>query len=207
MRIILAFFISLCISIGLFLGMQFMIHNNKISKEKKSVERLVYLREKVDENIKVKKRIKPKKRQEKKPPKKIKIVKTKIRTKVNKNVEIKAFKMDMKNIDVSLVSSLSGAQVSRNILGDKKITFVDTNTLVALKRVNPRYPRMAQRRKIQGYAKMTFLIDEKGKVSNVKVVESKPRKVFNEASINAIKKWRFKTNKAQNAIITFKFRL
>lgn len=85
--------------------------------------------------------------------------------------------------------------------------------LTTLNRVNPRYPRRAKIRREEGFVQLAFKIDSKGFVLDVKVIDSKPKGVFEEESINAIKKWRFKPSKDdiegtfKNATITFNFRL
>ena len=163
---------------------------------------LVYLREKNDTNIERKRRVKPKEPLKKPPVKKIKIVKTNLTPKVNQNVKIKPFKALAKNIDISAISSLSGAQVE---MGGG---LLDANSLRALKKVNPKYPRRAKMKKQGGSVQLAFDIDKEGLVSNVKILDSKPKGVFEKSSLRAIKKWKFKPNEFdRTASITFNFRL
>lgn len=171
-------------------------------KDSSQTRHLVYLREKNDTNIERKKRVKPKEPLKKPPVKKIKIVKTNLTPKVNQNVKIKPFKAVAKNIDISAISSLNGAQVE---MGQ---TLLDAHSLRALKKVNPKYPRRAKIKRQDGFVQLAFDINTIGIVSNVKVLNSKPKGLFEKNSIKAIKKWKFKSNEFdRSASITFNFRL
>ncbi|QKJ21857.1 energy transducer TonB [Poseidonibacter lekithochrous] len=202
MRLFFALLVSVGICIGLFFGMHLMTSSNASNITESSKNRpLVYLREKNDSNIERKKRVKPKEPVKKPPVKKIKIVKTNLTPKVNQNVKIKPFKALAKNIDISAISSLSGAQVEMGGL-------LDANSLRALKKVNPKYPRRAKMKKQAGSVQLAFDIDKEGLVSNVKILDSNPKGVFEKSSIRAIKKWKFKPNEFERtASITFNFRL
>lgn len=209
MRVVVAIVFGVLISIGLFFGMHLMISSDsKYIKETKNNPHLVYLRDKQDTKVQKKKRIKPKKPPKKEPVKKIKIIKTNITPKINKNVKIKPFHSNVvpKSIDISAISSLSGAQVESPTIAEP--TFYDANSLQVLRKVNPRYPRRAKMRKLEGSVQLSFLIDKEGNVSNVLIVNSNPKNAFDKVSITAIKKWKFKaSNEEKNATITFNFRL
>ncbi len=162
---------------------------------------LNYLREEKDSKIKKEERIKPKKPIEKIEPKKIEIVKTKINTDIDKNVKIKPLKV-VQNINISAISSLNGTKIAVNT------GLFDANNLQTITRVNPFYPRKAKIRKKEGYVKLQFHITADGQVTNVIVLKAEPAEYFEDSSIKAIKKWRFKpTGSAKDATITFNFRL
>ena len=59
-------------------------------------------------------------------------------------------------------------------------------------KMEPRYPRKAARRRIEGWVKVEFTITESGTVTNAVAVESKPRRTFDRSAVQAIRKWRFK---------------
>lgn len=63
----------------------------------------------------------------------------------------------------------------------------------ATRRVPPQYPSRAQRRGQEGYVVVQFLIRPDGSVdtSSIKVLESRPRQVFERAARRAIADWRF----------------
>ena len=59
-------------------------------------------------------------------------------------------------------------------------------------RVNPKYPMDALRNGVQGWVKLAFDISEIGQVINVKVVDSEPKRVFDKAAKQALKKWKYR---------------
>jgi TonB family protein len=63
--------------------------------------------------------------------------------------------------------------------------------LVPLNRVNPNYPRRALARGIEGWVELQFTIDETGAVIDPVVVASSPQDVFDNATINAVSRWRY----------------
>ena len=61
-----------------------------------------------------------------------------------------------------------------------------------INRVAPRYPINAIRQGREGWAKLSFVIDEQGKVSNVLVIETSGSKDFAKAARSAVLKWQYK---------------
>lgn len=59
------------------------------------------------------------------------------------------------------------------------------------RQAQPGYPAAARKKGITGYVLMSVLIDKNGNVSQVKVLESNPPGVFDQASREAILKWTF----------------
>jgi protein TonB len=57
--------------------------------------------------------------------------------------------------------------------------------------VQPRYPPMAFRRKVEGYVEVQFTVLADGSVSDVSVVRSEPRAMFDREAISAMQKWKF----------------
>jgi protein TonB len=57
--------------------------------------------------------------------------------------------------------------------------------------VSPSYPARARAQGVQGYVKFKLLVDADGGVVEVRVVDSKPRGVFDDAATAAIRRWRF----------------
>lgn len=202
MRLLTALFLSFSICIGIFFGMHLMTSSSTANVNKKTkTHHLVYLREKRDSDIQKKKRIKPKE-PKKVIPKKLRIVKTKIAPKVNPNVKIKPFKTVAKNIDVSSISSLNGALVNIGL------DLLDARTLQAKRKGRAKYPRRAKLKKIEGYVQLVFDIDTKGNVSNIQVVEAKPKDIFNASAVKAMQRYKFKEMKEQRtATMKFNYRL
>jgi protein TonB len=57
--------------------------------------------------------------------------------------------------------------------------------------VQPTYPRDALRDGVSGEVTVAFTVNPDGSVSGASVVSSNPRRVFDNAALEAIKKWRF----------------
>ncbi|MFD2437791.1 energy transducer TonB [Modicisalibacter luteus] len=66
------------------------------------------------------------------------------------------------------------------------------------RRVPPEYPRRALRRGIEGYVEVRFTIQPNGRVDqgSLRVVEARPRNVFERAAMRAIADWHFPTASA-----------
>jgi len=63
---------------------------------------------------------------------------------------------------------------------------------MVLSRIPPRYPYRAERKKIEGWVKVSFVITAQGTVQDAIVVDAKPKGIFDKAALQAILKWRFK---------------
>ncbi len=59
-------------------------------------------------------------------------------------------------------------------------------------RTEPRYPRRAQSRGIEGYVVVEFTVTKVGSVKDVVVVEAQPKNIFDNAAKQAVLKWKFK---------------
>lgn len=64
--------------------------------------------------------------------------------------------------------------------------------VVPLVRIPPNYPRVAQRRGIEGVVTVAFTITRDGRVKDPVVVSANPENVFDNAAMTAILKWKFK---------------
>lgn len=63
---------------------------------------------------------------------------------------------------------------------------------VPLMRMNPEYPMRARQDGIEGFVQIRFDIDPQGRVQNARVTAAKPRGVFEQSALRAIKKWRYR---------------
>ena len=67
--------------------------------------------------------------------------------------------------------------------------------IVPLSRVNPEYPQEAIRKGInEGTVVARLNIDEKGNVTEVKIMEARPPRVFDRAVIAALSQWKFQAD-------------
>jgi TonB family protein len=62
---------------------------------------------------------------------------------------------------------------------------------IPVARVNPDYPRRALQMGLEGYVKVRYSVDATGAVVDAMVVDSKPRRVFDEAAIDAVSHWQY----------------
>ena len=190
------------ISSLMFIFMQHMIMINEDFKVSTSNRHMVsYLRSKNDLDIQTKKRLLPKKSIVKPKLKEKKYIKVAASSDMYQKVKVKSLNIST-HVDISSISSLNSIKMAINV-GP-----IDANTLEVSKRVSPFYPHRAKLKSQEGYVKLLFTISQEGDISNIKVLESKPKSVFDKASIRALKKWKFKSNKEKReASIIFNFRL
>jgi len=59
-------------------------------------------------------------------------------------------------------------------------------------RIDPRYPIKAARDGKEGYVILSFTINELGGVDDVKVIEAKPKRLFNKEARRALSRWKYK---------------
>jgi protein TonB len=84
---------------------------------------------------------------------------------------------------------------------------------VPVVRVEPEYPRKAARAGREGWVKLGFTITPSGGVANVRVLESRPRRVFDRAAKRALEQWRFRPQRiegqalAREAVQVIEFKL
>ncbi len=64
--------------------------------------------------------------------------------------------------------------------------------LTILSRIPPVYPLRAQRRGIEGWVKVRFLVDEQGRVGHISILEAEPANIFNKSVRQCVSKWCFK---------------
>ena len=70
-------------------------------------------------------------------------------------------------------------------------TLVDGEMLPIVK-VAPAYPSRARSRGMEGYVLVSFTVDEAGRVREPRVVESRPRGVFDRVAVDAVRKFKYR---------------
>ncbi|OEE60081.1 hypothetical protein A1OK_12270 [Enterovibrio norvegicus FF-454] len=68
-------------------------------------------------------------------------------------------------------------------------------------RVEARYPAKALKRGIEGYVVISFTINEKGRPTDLKVVDSKPKRMFDREALRALKKWKYAPQRIGGQVI------
>lgn len=64
--------------------------------------------------------------------------------------------------------------------------------VVVLSRVLPQYPPSARNRRIEGWVLVEITVSRAGSVSTAHVVDANPKRLFDQAALNAIRQWKFK---------------
>lgn len=88
------------------------------------------------------------------------------------------------------INSGDGPYLGALLQGDGLAGF-DTDVIPVV-RVQPAYPRRAKQAGIEGYVTMEVLIRADGTVTRAKVLESDPPRLFDEAALRAIERWKFR---------------
>lgn len=60
-----------------------------------------------------------------------------------------------------------------------------------LRRPPPEYPRRARERGVEGFVSLHLLVDARGAVREVRVIDAEPKGLFEEAAVNAVRRWTF----------------
>lgn len=71
-------------------------------------------------------------------------------------------------------------------------------------RTNPKYPRYAADRGIEGWVHMEFIVTIQGKIEDIKVLDSDPRDVFDQAAMDAVAQWRYIPGRFEGKLAAFK---
>jgi len=83
---------------------------------------------------------------------------------------------------------IAGASAGMNAPG----AFGKDGDATPIVRIEPKYPIQAARDGKEGWVKLSFTINEIGGVEDVKVMDSKPKRVFDKSARRALKKWKYK---------------
>ena len=71
--------------------------------------------------------------------------------------------------------------------------------------VQPEYPDLARKNKIQGIARLQLAIAPDGSIKDIKVLGGNP--VLVQASVEAVKKWKYETSSAESTtVVKFEFK-
>jgi len=185
LRLPFAIMLAALVSLALFFAMHYMISQGKGDINKTADYSVVdFVRLKHETETRVKKRVIPKKPplpKEPPPPPELQVAK-------DDAVAMPKLQMDMPRLSVSGISGgpFVGAMGQGVGIGQ------GDSELIPLVKIAPRYPRRAALAGKEGWVKVEFTVTEMGTVTDVKVLDSKPRRLFDRAAKKAILKWKFK---------------
>jgi protein TonB len=91
-------------------------------------------------------------------------------------------------------------------LGLNKNRAINNNEARPIFRVNPKYPMDAMRKGTQGWVKLAFDVNEIGKVVNVSIIDSQPKRIFDQAARQALRKWKYQAKSVDGQAVYQKSR-
>jgi TonB family protein len=109
----------------------------------------------------------------------------------------------------SLQTQLATLQQQRKLSSE----IVQAKTLKRVREVPPVYPRDAERQKISGWVDVEFTVAADGSTQDLVVRGAEPRQMFDQAAVDAVKRWRFEpimrngAAVAQRAAVRIRFEL
>jgi protein TonB len=77
-------------------------------------------------------------------------------------------------------------------LGDLQNVGSSSAGIIPMVRVQPMYPPAAANQRIEGWVELKFTISTTGSVKSPRVLRAYPSDIFNQAALQAIKKWKYK---------------
>ena len=170
------------LTVGLFWVLHLLIQGGPGGFEKaQNLPTIDFVRLKKDTELETRQRKKPPKPE---PPKQPPPPKMKIETPPPDTPPV-PFAMPKMN----LPTTISGGPFIGNFVGGDLSGFSD---LIPLVRIQPQYPRNAQRDRIEGFVVMEVTINPDGTVRSARPIKAQPRGVFETAAMQSILKWKFK---------------
>jgi len=98
------------------------------------------------------------------------------------------FKKSFCILSILLVSACA----SNNVSNESNQSVSDAVPIVL---ISPAYPKDLLDNNISGYVVTSFTVNERGRIEDVKVIESEPEGVFDRAAVVAMEKFLFKPKK------------
>ena len=100
----------------------------------------------------------------------------------------------MKKIVIILFVYLLVGCVSTNlsIANDNVYTSAEVDSPAAwIVQIDPIYPEEAYKNLVEGFVMFTGVINEAGSLTEIKIIDSSPKGVFERNAIKALKKWKY----------------
>lgn len=184
MRFAISTLIGLVVALTLFLIMDSLISGRSaVQRDDDSSVRLDFIQVDEDELENIKKRTPPPEPEPPKkppPPPKMTVENPDRPAQQMPNIE-------MPRISLGLTSG-SGPYLGKWSAGDPTAE----GDIIPIVRIEPQFPREALLKGIEGWVEIEFTIEPDGSVSNPRVVDANPPRIFNRNAIRAIFKWKFK---------------
>lgn len=184
MRLVVSTMLGIAVAIGLFLLMHSLISgDNDVDRERNNALRLDFIQVDRDELENIRERRKPPEPEPPKEPPPPPELKVQDQDRPQQNMP----RIDMPRINVGAASG-SGPYLGSWSAGDPSAE----GDVIPIVRIEPQYPREALIDGISGWVDIEFTIEADGTVSDPKVLDSSPRRLFDRNAVRAIYKWKFK---------------
>ena len=175
--------LAILIGASLFYGMVLLVTTGiKGVSKSDSLGGVDFVRLKREDRIETKKRIKKKPPKPKDPP-----PPPKLEVQEAEKPQSQTLQMDIPKMDLPL--RMGGGPFMGGL--GKADTKKDGG-LIPLVTIAPMYPRKALMRRQEGYVIVEFTVTKDGTVKSPKVLEAKPRSIFNQAALRTILRYKFK---------------
>ena len=93
--------------------------------------------------------------------------------------------------DLAQAEPVQDAHGAAPSIGAEAPASAEMPVVKAISLEQPEFPTAARMSGIEGWVTVNYTIDDKGRVSDVRIVDAKPRKVFDSAVRKAVHNWRF----------------
>ncbi|WP_395374364.1 energy transducer TonB [Marinicella sp. W31] len=182
-RFLMVAFFAGVVTLLLYLGMHHLIKGDSdASDDNNNIPPIDFTNVKLEEDIQQRSRRIPKKP----PPPKEPPPPPKLNVTQQQQTVSNMPTLNMPNLDIGV----GGAGPFLGAVGN--VNMSQEGGVIPVVRIAPQYPRKALIAKIEGWVKVQFTITPGGAVSNPKVIDSKPARIFDREAIRAILKFKFK---------------
>jgi len=114
------------------------------------------------------------------------------KVRVNSPTEIPQSMMNIDMPDIEMGFGAGGGPYIGEYYGGRQNTNMPDGDVMPIVRIEPRYPRDALLRGLEGWVRVEFTITAEGGVTDPVVVASEPQRIFDRSAVQAILRWKFK---------------
>ncbi|PHS59215.1 MAG: hypothetical protein COB17_01445 [Sulfurimonas sp.] len=208
LRWLISLLIGIAITLVLFLFMNSMISNNENMIEDSEFYKVIdFISATKDNSVPdIKKELPPEPKIHKVPPK--------VQNEVQDTKSDNALDNQVP-LNIEMPSVGSGMKMGRGapkILSPIKMLKMDS-VLTPMVQIKPLYPSRAKRMGLEGYVKVELSVDATGHVTNIKILKSVPKGVFDKSVKKALRRWKFRAKSidgkavSQKGVLTLNFNL
>lgn len=201
LRILIALPLALGIALGLFTLMAYMVDTAGATKKEKTNQFSFNM-------VMVEKESAPERKQRHTPPPQ-ELPPPPPEMKPINQVQVQAVsspRLSVPHIDLALSGiSIQAPQLDHSdLLTDPLSTnhqLAASQQAMPLYRAEPRYPTRAIRQGLEGYVDLSFTINSQGRPIDISVIDAEPKRIFNKAAIDALRKWKYQPKVVNGTVV------